>query len=197
MAKDNNNPNKLKISPWLLYGGAILIFLLISVGTNSSNFSEPLTLGASAFNTMLEKGEVEKVIVYNKTEGEIYLTPEALKDKANNVVAKDMLNRPNPGPHYVVTIGSDEIFQKKLEQAIVDGKLKDFKFEARNSWSDYFITFLPFIIIIAIWIFIMRRMSGGGGPGGGGQLFNIGKSKAKLMERIIPAFNPSNKSLIL
>ncbi len=182
MAKDNNNPNKLKISPWLLYGGAILIFLLISVGTNSSNFSEPLTLGASAFNTMLEKGEVEKVIVYNKTEGEIYLTPEALKDKANNVVAKDMLNRPNPGPHYVVTIGSDEIFQKKLEQAIVDGKLKDFKFEARNSWSDYFITFLPFIIIIAIWIFIMRRMSGGGGPGGGGQLFNIGKSKAKLFD---------------
>lgn len=42
---------------------------------------------------------------------------------------------------------------------------------------------LPFVIIIAIWIFIMRRMSSGAGGGGpGGQLFNIGKSKAKLFD---------------
>ena len=40
---------------------------------------------------------------------------------------------------------------------------------------------LPFIVIIAIWIFIMRRMSAGGG-GAGGQIFNIGKSKAKLFD---------------
>lgn len=186
MAKDNNNnqnPNKLKISPWLLYGGAILIFILISITTNSSNFSEPLTLTPPKFDTFLQNGEVEKVVVFNKTEGEVYLTAEALKDKAHNVVAKDMLNRPNPGPHYIVSIGNEEIFQKKLEQSIADGNLKDFKFEARNSWSDLFITFLPFIIIIAIWIFVMRRMSGAGGAGGGGgQLFNIGKSKAKLFD---------------
>ena len=184
MAKDNNNqnPNKLKISPWLLYGGAILIFLLISIGSNSSSFSEPLSLSLSKFDTFLQSGEVEKVIVYNKNEGEIYLTPEALKDKSHNAVAKDMLNRPNPGPHYVINIGNDEIFQKKLEESINAGNLKDFKFESRNSWGDYLINFLPFIILIAIWIFIMRRMSGGGAPGGGGQLFNIGKSKAKLFD---------------
>jgi cell division protease FtsH len=40
---------------------------------------------------------------------------------------------------------------------------------------------LPFILIIGLWIFIMRRMSGGAG-GGGGQIFNIGKSKAKLFD---------------
>ncbi len=51
--------------------------------------------------------------------------------------------------------------------------------------TDYFGTILsyllPFVIIIAIWIFVMRRMSGGAG-GGSGQIFNIGKSKAKLYE---------------
>ena len=51
--------------------------------------------------------------------------------------------------------------------------------------TDYFGTMLsyllPFVIIIAIWIFVMRRMSGGAG-GGSGQIFNIGKSKAKLYE---------------
>lgn len=44
---------------------------------------------------------------------------------------------------------------------------------------------LPIIILIAIWMFIMRRMSGGGGGAGGagGQIFNIGKSKAQVYEK--------------
>src|SRR5690606_3673931 len=43
---------------------------------------------------------------------------------------------------------------------------------------------LPIIILIAIWMFIMRRMSGGGGGGGaGGQIFNIGKSRAQVYEK--------------
>jgi cell division protease FtsH len=47
---------------------------------------------------------------------------------------------------------------------------------------DVLLGFLPIIIIIGIWIFLMRRMSGGGG-GAGGQIFNIGKSKAKLFDQ--------------
>ena len=41
---------------------------------------------------------------------------------------------------------------------------------------------MPIIIIIGVWIFLMRRMSGGAG-GAGGQIFNIGKSKAKLFDQ--------------
>jgi len=41
---------------------------------------------------------------------------------------------------------------------------------------------LPFLLILGLWIFIMRRMNGGAGGGGGGQIFNIGKSKAKLFD---------------
>ena len=46
----------------------------------------------------------------------------------------------------------------------------------------FIISFLPFILLIGVWIFIMRRMSGGAGGGAGGQIFNIGKSKAKLFD---------------
>ena len=49
--------------------------------------------------------------------------------------------------------------------------------------SEILISLLPFVVIIGIWIFIMRRMSGGAGGGAGGQLFNIGKSKAKLFDQ--------------
>jgi cell division protease FtsH len=49
-------------------------------------------------------------------------------------------------------------------------------------WGEVLIGLLPFVVIIGIWIFIMRRMSSGGGGGAGGQIFNIGKSKAKLFD---------------
>lgn len=182
MAKDNNpNSNNFKVSPWLVYTAIILIFLFISFITGGSSFQEPAQLTSSNFNAYLEKGQIEKVIVYNKTEAEVFLTPEALKDPANKKVAKDIFDHPNKGPHYTFIIGNDQLFQTKLEKAVAAGKLKDFNFLPKNNWSDIFISLLPIIIIIAVWIFIMRRMSGGG-AGGGGQIFNIGKSKAKLFD---------------
>jgi len=182
MAKDNNpNTNKFKVSPWLIYSAILLIFLFISFITGGSSFEEPAQLTSSNFNTYLEKGEIEKVIVYNKAEAEVFLTSAALKNPANEKVAKDVFDRPNKGPHYTFIIGNDQLFQTKLEKAVAEGKLKDFNFLPKNNWTDIFVSLLPIIIIIGVWIFIMRRMSGGGG-GGGGQIFNIGKSKAKLFD---------------
>ena len=184
MSKENNNPNpnKLKINPWLLYGAAAMIFIIISIASGGSSFTEPLKISPPKFDAFLDKGQVDKVIIYNKTEGEVYLNPEALKLSEHKTVAKDMLDRVNKGPHYVFDIGNDEIFQKKLEVAISEGKLKDFNFQPKSNWTDLLVTLLPFIFIIGLWFFIMRRMSGGGGGAGGGQLFNIGKSKAKLFD---------------
>ena len=183
MPKDNNsNPNKFKISPWLVYGVIVFIFLAISFATGGSSFQDAQKTSSSKFNVFLEEGDVAKVNILNKTQAEVFLTPEALKEKQHAAVAKDLLNRPNPGPHYVFDIGNDEIFQKKLETAVAEGKLKDYSFIQQSNWTDLLVGFLPIIVIIAIWIFIMRRMSGGGAGGPGGQLFNIGKSKAKLFD---------------
>ena len=182
MAKENNpNPNKFKVSPWLIYTAILLIFLFISFVTGGSSLNEPGQLTSSKFNDFLEKGQIEKVIVYNKTEAEVFLNAAALKDAAHKKVSKDVFDRPNRGPHYTFDIGNDQIFQNKLEKAVKEGKLKDFNFLPKNNWSDILISLLPIIIIIAVWIFIMRKMSGGG-AGGGGQIFNIGKSKAKLFD---------------
>ena len=162
MSNNNPNPNKFRVSPWLVYAGIRLIFLFISIATGGSNFEEPAQLTSSKFNTYLEKGQVEKVIVYNKSEAEVYLTAAALKDKTHSKVAKDVFDRPNAGPHYTLEIGNDQIFQTKLEKAVSEGKLKDFKFDKTSNWTDLFVSLLPIIVIIAVWIFIMRRMSGGG-----------------------------------
>lgn len=182
MANDNNpNSNKFKISPWLIYTAIMLIFLFISFITGGSNLSEPIKLEQPEFNVFLEKGQIDKVIIFNKKDAEIYLSTSALKDPANKKVAKDVFNNPNKGPHYTLNLGDVQIFERKLEKAVAEGKLKNYNFQESNNWSDIFISLLPIIIIIGVWLFIMRRMSGGAG-GGGGQIFNIGKSKAKLFD---------------
>ncbi len=182
MASENNqNPKKIKISPWLIYGAVALLFLFISFITGGSSFEEPLKTSSSKFNEYLEKGQVAKVIVYNKSEAEVYLTPEAVKDPVHKAVANDMLNRPNKGPHYTLEIGNDEIFQNKLEAAVKTNKLREYSFLPKSNWGDLLQMILPFLLILGLWVFIMRRMNGGAG-GGGGQIFNIGKSKAKLFD---------------
>ena len=183
MATEKNpNPRKIKINPWLIYGAVALIFLFISFITGGSSFEEPLKTSSSKFNEYLEKGQVEKVIVYNKTEADVYLTANALKEPIHKAVAKDLLNRPNKGPHYTFDIGNDEIFQNKLEAAVKAGQLKEYSFLPKSNWSELLQMILPFVLILGLWIFIMRRMNGGAGGGGGGQIFNIGKSKAKLFD---------------
>jgi cell division protease FtsH len=181
MAKDNNQ-NKSKLNPLWIYGavGAILISVYIS---GNSSIQDPSKITTSLFNDYLEKGFVEKVIVFNKTEAEVYLTDAALKNPAfEKVIAKDVLGNKSKGPNYFLdAIGNDETFQKKLETAVTEKKLKEYNFVPKSNWSDLISLLLPFILIVGFWIFMMRRMSGGGG-GGGAQIFNIGKSKAKLFD---------------
>lgn len=181
MSKDNK-PTKIKVSPWLVYGGILLIFLAINFAFGGSAWNDPKPTSLSKFYTYLDKGEVNKV-VYNKTTAEVYLKPEALKEKIHEGVREDVFGKPNKGPHYSVVKGDrNELFEAKLDEAAKAGKLNEYLSEPEGMWGELLITLLPILILVALWIFMMRRMAGGGAGGGGGQIFNIGKSKAKLFD---------------
>jgi cell division protease FtsH len=183
MAKDKNpNPKKININPLWIYGAvaAILFFVWFS---GSATLKDPSKISTSTFNEYLDKGLIEMVIVHDKTEAEVYLTKEALKQPAFEKVSKDVFGNPNVGPNfYLENIANDELFQKKLETAKAEKKIKDYNYLSKSGWGEFVQLILPFVIIFGLWIFIMRRMTGGGGGGGGGQIFNIGKSKAKLFD---------------
>lgn len=179
MATEKNS-NNFKISPWIIYALLFIGFIALNY-YGSSGFQDATKITSAKFNQLLKQGQIEKVIVYDKKEGEAYLTKAALKDKKNAKVAKDILGGVNKGPHYTFDIGNDESFQNKIEKAAQEGKIKDYDFKQKSDWGNALITILPFVIILGLWIIIMRRMSGGAG-GGGGQIFNIGKSRAKLFD---------------
>jgi cell division protease FtsH len=181
MSKDNK-PTKIKISPWFIYGAIILAFIAINYVAGGSTWSNPKPLSISNFYQYLDAGQVDKVI-YSNTTADVYLKPQALTAAQHKEVKNNMLGEPNKGPHYSVIIGSqNELFIKKLDEAKQAKKIEDYSAEPESPWGEILTFVLPFVAIIAIWIFMMRRMAGGGAAGGGGQIFNIGKSRAKLFD---------------
>ncbi len=62
------------------------------------------------------------------------------------------------------------------------------KTDSSNTLFDSLIGFLPYVILIFVWIFIMRRMQsqGGGGMGGAKGIFSFGRSRAKLITENAP-----------
>ena len=179
--KINKTP---KINPYWVYGIIIVILLSVSfLGEGSINSSNKTN--TSDFEKFLLNGDIDKVLIQNEKIARIYLKREALERNEHKIVSKkNFLGQVNErGPHYSFEFGDLKLFQEKLEKA--KSRNLDFQYEfvtVENKFFDIILSFLPIIIIIAVWIFIMRRMSGNAGGGAGGQIFNIGKSKAKLFD---------------
>jgi ATP-dependent metalloprotease FtsH len=184
--KEGNNNNKLKFSPYWVYAVIITILLGMSMFGGDSSWQSISKTNISDFERFLNEGDVEEITVVNQKLAKVTLNSYGLEKSIHkNVKSKNILGQENTGgPHYEFEVGNLELFQRKLEQA--EDKGIQFRYEfmtVENRWMDVILGFLPIIIIIGVWIFLMRRMSGGGAGGPGGQIFNIGKSKAKLFDQ--------------
>ena len=184
--KEEKKPTPPKFNIYWIYGAVIFVLLGLSLfGGNDWQTMQKTNI--SNFEQFLNAGDVSEVIVIrNKSSVRVTLTPEALnKAEHQNAKSKNILGQENSqGPHYQFEVGSLELFEEKLEKARSEGIPFRLEFiTIENRWLDTLIGFLPIIIIIGVWIFLMRRMSGGGAGGPGGQIFNIGKSKAKLFDK--------------
>ena len=186
MSKDNKPKNK-KINHWLIYGGALALILAFQVFSGGLGNSSNTSTTPSQFFKFLKDGDVKKVEIVNKREALVYLTTKAISKDIHKKNTKTQFFPNSSGvPDYKFEFGDVQLFQKQLEDTIKEKNLDtslNFKTET-NAWGDILSSLIPFVLIIGVWIFIMRRMSGGGAAGGG-QIFNIGKSKAKLFDEKI------------
>lgn len=161
---------------------AIIGLILISL--NLFNWSGTTTdINLSEFEQMVTNSEVERVVVFNKQMAEVYLKKEALNDEKHRRRIRTPLvsGAESTGPHYKFDVGPADSFQEKLDRWNKEYDLA-YDYKTRSEWGKELITWILFIgIMIAVWMFVMRRISGGGAAGG--QLFNIGKSKAQLFDK--------------
>jgi len=185
MANKKKN-NKSKINIYWFYASVVFFILSIGLLGGDSGLQNTQPTDISTFENYLRNGDISKVAIINQRYARVTLNENALdKDIHKSAKAKNFLGQDNlSGPHYQFEIGTPELFETKLQE-IRDSENLNFSIEfttMENRWLDVLLGFLPIIIIIGIWIFLMRRMSGGSG-GAGGQIFNIGKSKAKLFDQ--------------
>nr|WP_299345683.1 ATP-dependent zinc metalloprotease FtsH [Allomuricauda sp.] len=187
MAKENNSntPKKPRFSSWWIYG--VVIALIIGFQFfGGSSFSSTEKTTTSELQEYLRNGDISEILIITNTrQAKVFLTEEALqKDVHRNVADRPFNFSAGKVPQYVLDYGDLQNFEDEIKSIKKENNLDtivDFDTES-NVLGELLLSLLPFALIIGIWIYLMRRMSGGAGGGAGGQIFNIGKSKAKLFD---------------
>src|SRR5210317_1577698 len=187
MKEEKKPPITPKFNIYWIYGAIVFVLLGMSLFGGSDSLHPISKTNISNFEKYLNAGDVSEVIVIrNKSSVRVTLKQDALgKSDHQGLSSKNIFGQENTqGPHYQFEVGSLELFEGKLQAAKDKGISFRLEFvTVVNRWIDAIVGLLPIIIIIGVWIFLMRRMSGGGAGGPGGQIFNIGKSKAKLFDK--------------
>lgn len=158
------------------------IFTAMSFSTKNSTYQE--------FEQALELGDVDHVNILNDRKVQVFIKEESLREseRYDDVSKTNYSDAINPGPHYVFEMPSTT-FEDRIKEYYEERGIKD-RIPVNYQTQDNFLTdiiswVLPLVLMVAVWMFLMRRMSGGagGGAGGGSQIFNIGKSRAKVFDK--------------
>jgi len=179
-----NNTKKPSKYGWIFYA-AILVFIAINLfGGLAFNSTEKTT--TSQLEDFMKQGDVAKVVIITNTrQAKVFLTQKALaKEEHRKVSDSPLLPSATLAPQYVLDFGDLQNFENKINELKREYALDTvLDYDKENNYLlELLISVLPFVLIIGVWIFLMRRMSGSGGGGAGGQIFSIGKSKAKLFD---------------
>ena len=187
MDNNNNNPNDPRMKMPKFNMNWIYILALFTIGVlyfTSGNVNSSVRTEASydQFKKMVDKGYASRIVV-NKDKNilNMYVKPEHIRD-----VFRQGIDKTGKEPSVEVQFGSvdqvEQFVESAKERNVFSG---DFSYENSKD-NDMFglilYNVLPIVFIIAMWVFIMRRM-GGGGMGGASGIFNVGKSRAKMYDK--------------
>ena len=169
--------------------GAI-IAIIIAYSLFGTGRAEPVSSDWNTVEQMIRNGEVERIKVVNKNNALVYLTDEAIETYRNGEEGSRFKNIPEHGEQLNFTIGSVDILDRDVKQAIADSEVENNPvaveyFNETTSWGDMIINFLPWLFLIGIWFFFIRSMSRGGG-GAGGNIMNVGKARAQEFDKDNP-----------
>ena len=166
-----------------------IVSLLLLFGSNFFGGDNSSKITEESFFALVNEGKVEKVTAYRDTnEAEIYLTPAAKNATVQNTPAQQnplSSLKSSPSPDYVLKFGDLRFFLEKFDELkAANPAIKTPMPVVETAGS----AFQEILIQIGIGLFIMmiiyyvffRKMAGSGGPGG--QIFSIGKSRAKLFD---------------
>lgn len=155
---------------------------------NNGKSVQPTT--TSEIREMIKNHDIERIVVVNKDQAEIYLKKEALESGRYPKLPKPGTGFGiiAPKPNFIITIGdlSSFIADFKDYQKSVGYNENDLispEYVKRPNWFGDILSWLLLpVLLIGFWLFMMKRMSGGGAGGAGG-IFSVGKSRAQIFDK--------------
>ena len=179
---NNKQPKMPKFNMNWIYGLIImsLVMFFFMDGGKMLAGSAQQDATFTKFKEYVNKGYANNVVVNtDQKKLKMYVKPANVRDVFNRD-AKQL----GANPYVNVQIGSVDELEKYLTEMQKTGKIKDFAYENETGgfFTNILVQLLPILALVAIWLFIMRRM-GGGAAGGGAGVFNVGKSKARMYEK--------------
>ncbi|MBO5902084.1 MAG: ATP-dependent zinc metalloprotease FtsH [Alistipes sp.] len=138
---------------------------------------------------LVENGLVERIDVVDQEKASVYLKKSLIDSLAKDERFKGM---PTTGAQIRYNTGGDvqdfreqieRAEQKALDNGIEDAKVRIKYLRTEKGVGEYIFDALPWILMIAIWFFIMRGMMKGAGGGGGGGIMNVGKARAQMADK--------------
>ena len=179
---DNKAPKPHFNFMWIYLGIALLLgFLVIRSGGPSLLSSSNKEVTYSEFKTYVSKGYASRIVA-NKRDGSLcmYVSPEHVRD-----VFPTSSVQPGTEVFVEAEFPSADKLDSFLEQQQEAGNFKgEVSYEQGDDmFRNILWSFGPLVLIIFFWMFMLRGAGGGGGGGGAMGLFNVGKSRAKLVEK--------------
>ena len=190
MAKKKNNNKIINIRFNFMWIWGAIVAIIVAYSFFGTGRSEPVAGDWNTVEQMIRNGEVERIKVVNKNTALVYLTDDAIKAYRSGDENSRFKNIPEHGEQLNFTIGSVDILDRDVKEAIADSGLEENPltveyFNETTSWSDMLINFLPWLFLIGIWFFFIRSMSRGAG-GAGGNIMNVGKARAQEFDKDNP-----------
>ena len=173
----NNNRMSERRNRFSLWIYLIVFLALLANFFIFLNGEEQNAIEYSKFIDHVEKGYVEEVVIIGDTRIEGLYTEQAVNERKVETVERgnqDFLGSSgdDPGRRFVTNKSQEDNISELLGANEVI-----FSYKTENNWFGGVLTWVfPLIIIVALWMFLIRRMN----PGS--QVLNIGKNKAVLFD---------------
>jgi len=178
LKKDTKSP-QFKFNPYWIYG--IILLGILGLAFYDRGGEESKEIRMDQLEAYIQKGWVSKIdVLKDKEIAEAYIADSSIKkvfgEKSTVTKGKVTINIPSNDKF--------DDFANMINKKYGFRNVNYVANEGKGLFYSILFNILPFVLLIGLWFFLMKRMSGGGGGGGGaGGVFSVGKSKAQIFDK--------------